>query len=229
MLDVIIERLVVRHPLSHRLLAHRGLWQSDVAPNSHAALVAAARAGFGIETDLRDLAGSLVISHDPAKIDSLHALESLRAISEAASAPITLALNVKSDGLAPLLAPILEVVGCNTVFFFDMSVPQLVTYARSNLPVAIRISEFEPFRPALLEQLGGLPLRIWLDSFDSDWWLDDSTINQLSMSATMTIVSPEIHGRDPRPVWDWFMSATREGADVYLCTDSPNLVLELYS
>lgn len=193
------------------------------------ALVRAASFGFSIETDLRDMNGSLVISHDPASQTAVSASLALEAIFDAASAPIVLALNVKSDGLAPLLGPLLDSFASHSGFLFDMSIPQLVVYARSNLPVAIRVSEFEPFRPELLEQLGGLPRRIWLDSFNSDWWLKHEEINDLALTSTLMIVSPEIHGRNPRQVWDWFISATRRGADVYLCTDEPNTVLELAS
>ena len=216
----------MKHSFSRRLLAHRGLWKPGSGSNSLEALISAAQEGFGIETDLRDLGGRLVISHDPAPLGALNAEMVLKAVSDAARDPIVLALNVKSDGLAPLMQPILDGIGAHSAYFFDMSIPQLVTYARENLPIAIRVSEFKPFRPELFEQLGGLPRRLWLDSFNSDWWLRDPVLNDLVMEASVTIVSPEIHGRDPRLVWDWFIGATRKGADVFLCTDEPQRVLE---
>ena len=54
------------------IIAHRGLWQDTKNPNDKSAqntLKAFERAfegGFGVETDLRDFAGQIVISHDIA-------------------------------------------------------------------------------------------------------------------------------------------------------------------
>ena len=47
------------------LLAHRGLWQEPAEKNSRIAFERAFQAGFGVETDLRDHGGTVVISHDP--------------------------------------------------------------------------------------------------------------------------------------------------------------------
>lgn len=47
------------------ILAHRGLWREPAERNSLAALEAALAESFGVETDVRDLGGQLVISHDP--------------------------------------------------------------------------------------------------------------------------------------------------------------------
>ena len=212
--------------LSRRLLAHRGLWTESVAPNSLDALVGAAKAGFGIETDIRDADGGLVISHDPATSDALHAWTALSAVAAASSTPLVLALNVKADGLLSLLDPVLEALAPHASFFFDMSVPQLLTYARRGLPVAVRVSEYEPLRLDLFDEIG-VPTRLWLDGFDSDWWLSDPHIKALAGTGSIAVVSPELHGRDPGSVWEWFLAAVARGEDVYLCTDEPFRVLEL--
>ena len=212
-------------PLSSRLLAHRGLWQSNGTPNSLEALVAAAEHGFGVETDIRDCLGSLVIGHDPADVDALQATSALQSMVTAAPLPMVLALNVKADGLAPLLDPVLDLVATHLTFFFDMSLPQLVTYSRQELPVAVRVSEYEPLRPELFAKLN-LRTRVWLDAFDSDWWLDEPQITALASSGTIIVVSPELHGRDPERVWNWFVQSANQGLDVLLCTDEPQQVLE---
>jgi len=49
------------------ILAHRGAWTVPKERNSAEALKRALKSGFGIETDLRDLDGTVVISHDPPK------------------------------------------------------------------------------------------------------------------------------------------------------------------
>ncbi|MDA0991940.1 MAG: hypothetical protein O3A51_14465, partial [Verrucomicrobia bacterium] len=74
--------------------------------------------GFGIETDVRDYRGELVIAHDiatagaPAFADflSLKSLESQ-----------TLALNIKADGLGPSLKQQLQKHHVANAYCFDMS------------------------------------------------------------------------------------------------------------
>jgi glycerophosphoryl diester phosphodiesterase len=48
-----------------RILAHRGYWLEPGEKNSLSAFRRAFEGGFGIETDIRDLDGELVVSHDP--------------------------------------------------------------------------------------------------------------------------------------------------------------------
>ena len=48
------------------LLAHRGFWRTPAEKNAEAAFRRAFDAGYGIETDVRDRLGELVVSHDPA-------------------------------------------------------------------------------------------------------------------------------------------------------------------
>ena len=54
------------------VLAHRGIFNCEKEKNSQRALSMALVNGFGIETDIRDLGGRIVISHDPPE----HSLES---------------------------------------------------------------------------------------------------------------------------------------------------------
>lgn len=45
------------------LLAHRGYWSNGIPGNSPEALKRALECGYGIESDVRDYDGTLVISH----------------------------------------------------------------------------------------------------------------------------------------------------------------------
>ena len=47
-----------------KILAHRGFWQSEDEKNTKVAFERAFDNGFGIETDLRDIKGTIVISHN---------------------------------------------------------------------------------------------------------------------------------------------------------------------
>lgn len=205
--------------LAGRLLAHRGLWEVRAAMNTPDALVQAAISGFSIETDLRDSQGTLLISHDPPSSGGRYtsASDLLPQIVQSRSRG-TLALNVKADGLVQLAQPIQAHLSNWNVFYFDMSWPQTLSFVRSGLPVALRVSEYEPLNHSLFARLG-IPVRVWLDAFEDDWWLGRPEIDALGRQGQVAIVSPEIHGRDPHKVWEWFANQVELGSDVLLCTD----------
>lgn len=48
-------------------LSHRGRWLEPSEKNTEAAFVRWFAQGFGTETDVRDLDGQVVISHDPPR------------------------------------------------------------------------------------------------------------------------------------------------------------------
>ena len=47
-----------------KIIAHRGFWKKPEKQNTLGAFYAAIKKGFGIETDVRDYKGKLVISHN---------------------------------------------------------------------------------------------------------------------------------------------------------------------
>src|SRR5258706_2768972 len=178
-----------------QILAHRGLWKSREEKNSLAALTLALRQGFGLETDVRDCAGELVISHDPPQRGALP-LRSLLEEYRSLQATSILALNIKADGLAQPLRMLLEQYGIQNYFVFDMSVPDMLAYARDEMPFFSRLSELETV-PPLLERCSG----IWLDAFHGDWY-DAPMINRyLHAGMQVCVVSPELHRRPTDNVW----------------------------
>ena len=215
--------------LRSRIIAHRGLWDNVTGANSLKALTGALKEGFGIEADIRDRGGQIVLSHDPPTQETL-ALSGL--INHCSDYDIlsghTLALNVKADGLAPILLQLQEALSSAQYFFFDMSFPQCLEYAKMGLPVSFRISEFEPAPTHLPKELG-IPAKYWLDGFTSDWWIDDIMIGEIVQNSQVTVVSPELHGRKPTKVWEWFATKLDDGCDLSLCTDSPFEVLSMVS
>lgn len=202
-----------------KVIAHRGLFTGrETNPNSVELITESLRLGLGVETDLRDRAGSIVVSHDPVtELAWPIEPEVLRWQSCGILHDQLLALNVKADGLLSLtdltIAPWLD-----NAFFFDMSFPQWLAYAKSGLPVAQRVSEFERFDLELAEMQGPHPW-VWLDAFESDWWLRLDTDLGLPDTARVVLVSPELHGRDPRRVWDRFVALQEARGNVWMCTD----------
>ena len=89
------------------ILAHRGAWHSPEEKNSLHALNAALNRGWGIETDIRDYKGELVIAHDPADEGCIK-LETVLSLYSELEVKTLLALNVKADGLYLMLENVLK-------------------------------------------------------------------------------------------------------------------------
>ena len=191
------------------ILAHRGEWSQDVPANSAASLNDAILHGFGIETDIRDQDSELVISHDPCINAEYESFEQFL------SQDSRIAINIKSDGLLTKLEPMRSLITASNSFVFDCSFPELLRYKRAGIPHAIRISEFE-------RELYWEPNFIWLDAFESDWWLEDATTLNMIEKIPTVIVSPELHKRDFRKVWDKALMLRSAGLEISLCTDFPN-------
>lgn len=199
------------------LLAHRGLWSRPHEQNTLAALSRALRRGFGVETDVRDHARRLAISHDPADTGSPDFSELCRRYVQM-KATATLAVNIKSDGLADDLHQTLAHFGITNYFTFDMSVPDAVQYARRRVPLYSRHSDAEP-RVALYEQCVG----VWLDAFWSDWFDASHVQEHFNSGKDVCVVSPELHGRRHQAVWKWLKQLRPPvGRRLLLCTDYPD-------
>ena len=124
-----------------------------MAGNSREALRLAFGQGFGVETDIRDHDGQLVISHDPPVGKGLLTLHEMLRIRAETGNHAPMALNIKSDGLqVRLQAEMRDWPGADH-FFFDMSVPDALHYLRLNLPTFTRQSQYEP-QPAFIDAVG---------------------------------------------------------------------------
>ena len=206
-----------------RIIAHRGLWDTTNEQNTPEAIQRAISAGYGVELDIRDCHGDLVVSHDPAR-DEAPRWRDIETII--ASCESYVALNVKSDGLAPMLKGLNQMYP--RIFAFDMSWPQTLAFVNEGISVALRASEYEHPLPELFRQLH-VPSRVWLDSFHQDWWLEDLNLEEWPPPLSVFVVSPEIHGRDPFATWQWVRLSIEKGLDVFLCTDYCNDALEVIS
>jgi hypothetical protein len=191
--------------------------------NSLPALSRAFAQGWGAELDVRDLDGSLVISHDPPRGETLL----LRTVVDAYLAhgcPGSLAVNIKADGLGDALAECLRDVAPSRWFAFDMSVPDTLLYARSGLPFFTRHSDVEP-TPALYHRASG----VWLDDFDGGFVTEQRIAEHLASGKRVAVVSPELHGRDHTAVWrEWRTWPVWRSDDVMLCTDHPGGAEEVF-
>lgn len=195
-----------------QVISHRGYWLDKSERNLASAFQRSFDKGYGTETDVRDLAGTLVISHDMPGGKEL-SLDDLLDIMDGRNLP--LAINIKADGLAQALKTKFEERGHQNWFTFDMSVPDMRSYLQAELPTFTRMSEVEPV-PVWLDQAAG----IWLDSFNGDWFDTDQLAELLHSGKQVCVVSPELHGRDPHSLWRQ-LRELKDAANLMICTDIP--------
>jgi glycerophosphoryl diester phosphodiesterase len=87
------------------ILSHRGYWKHPDEKNTRQAFVRSFDMGYGTETDVRDCAGKLVISHDmPRGTEML--FEEVLQIMDGRNLP--LAINIKADGLGEAIFALLK-------------------------------------------------------------------------------------------------------------------------
>lgn len=206
-----------------RILSHRGFWDTPAEHNTSGAFARSFSAGFGVETDLRDRLGELVIAHDPATTTSLPAAEFV-ALHQELSPDTPLALNIKADGLATLVATALKDSPAD-FFCFDMSGPETRRYLQAGLPVFTRQSDIEK-EPLFLPEAAG----VWLDAFTSDWITRETLTSHLEAGRRVCVVSPELHRRDPAPLWSRLRAIPEMSSpEVMLCTDFPDRARQYFS
>lgn len=201
-----------------QLLAHRGYWNSSVKANSWQSFELAFKNGYGIETDFRDLNGSLVVSHDPP---TGNAVTTAAAFFElAAQYPQQwLALNIKADGLQDLIKGFIEKYQLSNYFAFDASVPDLYRYKLMDIQYFTRLSDIEPDANLLDEAKG-----VWLDAFITEWYNADVITGLLDAGKKVAIVSPELHKRPYQKLWEQLKAITSHPKynQLLLCTDFPD-------
>ena len=212
--------------LKRNILAHRGIWNTNRMKNSREALFDAISLGFGIETDLRDLNGVLVISHDPATYGNSFPAEELFEYYVKVSSNVNLALNVKADGLQDLLSKCIKKTGIQTdhIFVFDMSIPDLNQYVATKIPRYTRVSDIEP-DPLLIENCNG----IWVDDFCGK--LDNLMVipKYLSSEIPVVLVSPELHGRGYEVTWEGIkIDFLHTNPLLSICTDFPEKAYQYF-
>lgn len=197
------------------IISHRGYWKTIEEKNTKIAFERSFELGFGTETDIRDYEGKLVISHDIADSTCMKLEDFLELYIKYRNPNLTLALNIKSDGLQTKLFEKLNAFDIENYFVFDMSIPDTVGYLNNKIPFFSRQSEYEK-NPVFYENCSG----IWIDSFVENWFNKEIVIDHLKNHKKVAIVSSELHKRDYKELWTFILSNeihTIENS--ILCTD----------
>ena len=209
------------------IISHRGLWRKPFERNSLASLRSSIDEGFGLETDVRDLNGDLVISHDmPTGSDENVTLDELLRIYCSSSCNLTLALNVKSDGLSSSIKEQLQKYKIENYFVFDMSVPDTLSYKNEGLNYFTRQSEYET-EPVLYHEACG----VWLDEFQGHWIGRKEIQQHIKKNKKICIVSPELHNRKYEKEWNHYKEIEQQLniTNLMICTDYPELAQEFFN
>lgn len=208
------------------ILAHRGCWSSTVRQNSRAAIYSALSNGFGLETDIRDFDGEIVISHDPPKSKFDLSCFDLFQMMQTNRFDGRIALNVKSDGLQNMLKYQLSQFNdiSGHLFVFDMSVPDMLQYKNAGLQFYSRTSDIEPFI-ALQDSAFG----VWVDNFYGEFDQIKIAKSIIDRGLRVSLVSPELHGREHLGLWrDIKNSGLYLHSSFEICTDFPFEALEYF-
>lgn len=205
-----LRSLYNKYPSNRKIVAHRGYWKNKGEKNTKTAFERAFDNGFGVETDLRDIKGTIVISHN-MPVGNEVTFEEFLQILDGRNLP--LALNIKADGQADEIKRLLEKYNHTNYFTFDMSIPEMVVQHKIGLNVFTGLSDIVT-TPILFEQAKG----VWLDCFNSDWFGEKEILNILNQGKDVCIVSPDLHKREYKCAWEKY----RNISGIMVCTDYPD-------
>lgn len=163
---------------------------------------------YGLEIDVRDSVGELVISHNPVLGNEVTLNDYLKHIDNKK----LLAINSKSSEIENKLKQILQTNNITNYFTFDWPVPSLIKAIQVQLVCAFRLSEYE-------KEIIPNCLWVWIDAFHSIWY-NEIFLNSLkSKGLKIAIVSPELHNR--KDELSKVKELVKSGKVDAICTDLP--------
>jgi hypothetical protein len=201
------------------ILSHRGYWKNAAEKNLPVAFHRSFDLGFGTETDVRDCAGKLLISHDPPSGKEM-TLDDLLDIMGGRNLP--LAMNIKADGLAVMLRDAMKRRGHTNWFVFDMSIPDMRQQLLAGNPVYARISEVEAEMDWHKDAKG-----IWLDAFNGQWHGVPVIQALRAKGRKVCIVSPELHKAPHMQYWQSLLPLAKDDGTL-LCSDLPEEAQKMF-
>ena len=152
----------------------------------------------GIEFDIRDSAGEIIVTHDPyskgctfrAYVDFLRQLPGC--------SDKLYIVNVKSEGIELDAIHIMETAGLRNFFLLDCSFPRIkaLAFNHNESRLAIRVSEYEGTDTAI--KISGRVGWIWLDVFTCLPICREDVEMLRSHGYKICLVSPELQGQPDR-------------------------------
>lgn len=163
---------------------------------------------FGLELDVRDQNGDLVVSHDLPIASTIKLEDFLQKIDKNK----LIAINIKSVEIEKNLKKIVSDANLKNYFTFDWPIPSLLKAQNNDLICAFRISEYE-------KELFPNCSWVWVDSFKEIWY-DTKILSDLKDKGfKLALVSPELHGRENDI--EKFEKIVNTGLADAICTNNP--------
>lgn len=145
---------------------------------------------WGIELDLRDYDGEVIVQHDPFKSGELFK-EYIKKVENR-----DLILNIKCERIEYHILHILnEANYTGNYFFLDSTFPMIYTLSnQGESNIALRFSEYEGID--ILEQMQGKVKWVWVDVFKKLPLTKEICHKIKLMGYNICLVSPELQGHD---------------------------------
>jgi hypothetical protein len=207
------------------IISHRGYWTKNSDKNSEESFKRSFQLGLGVETDIRDYKGDLVISHNIPG-EGCMMLNSFFCLYLKYGKNLPLALNIKSDGLCLKLKFLINKYSIKNYFVFDMSVPDGLSYIDNSINYFTRQSEYEKI-PSLYDESKG----VWIDEFKEHWITKENIQSHIQSKKCICIVSPELHGRYYKSEWTHYKKIEKKLNidNLMICTDLPVEAMEFFN
>lgn len=146
---------------------------------------------YGVELDLRDNNGKLILMHDPF-LDGEDFEEYLKHYNHG-----TMILNIKSERIEHKVLELIEQYKIKKYFFLDSSFPMIKTLSDlGERNIALRYSEFEGIDT--LKLMSGKADWVWVDCF-TKLPVDNKIFNEIkNMGYKLCLVSPELQKQEEK-------------------------------
>ena len=144
---------------------------------------------YGVEIDLRDENGTLILSHDPFSAGELFE-DYLKNYRHG-----TMILNIKSERIEHRVLELINKYQIKSYFFLDSSFPMI--FLLSNMGeknIALRFSEYEGMDT--IRAMAGKVTWVWVDCF-TQFPLTKGVYDEMKgLGYKLCMVSPELQGRE---------------------------------
>jgi len=147
----------------------------------------------GIEFDLRDSNGELIVQHDACSKNGQLFSEFLT------YCPTNkfYIVNIKAEGFEELAIQMLTDAGIHTFFLLDCGMPSIVRLGRKGeRRMAVRFSEYESFETVIA--VAPFVSWIWIDVFTRLTFTKDHATKAKQLGLRLCLVSPELQGQPER-------------------------------
>ena len=194
------------------IICHRGYWKKKKEQNHLKACLEGLEHFQGIEIDLKNKNGKIVLSHDPLeKGQNYIKLEDCFSKHPGGF----YALNIKEDGLSDELAKLIQKYKIKNYMCFDLSTPESIQYKNKKLIVYDRMGDQDP---QMNYKTGGIVVDIFSLKNMNQIFKQIETIKKKHLF----FISPELHQLSHRPFWNRLKAIEARNANNFsLCTDYP--------